>query len=236
MQNNTSLCTIMKNCEDVLDTFFKWASQNFSEINIVVDPKNDDNTLRRVLYRSDYFNVKVHPFDDFSSQKQRACDMCTKPYAVLIDSDEILEEIPENGIENFMWRTNADVGVLPRYNFQGDDEHFLHYPDHQFRVIKVSSNVKMNGKPVDERLNTTKDHMLAILPWHILHYGHIREESALKLKGKDRIKFMNDDPCDGQPLLIHGEDWFIKRNELWNKEALSVPKNITEYSRKYFNK
>lgn len=236
MQIDTSLCTIMKNCADVIPTFYSWAVENFDEINIVVDPNNDDDTYQYVMdinRINPFVHVLTHEFDDFSSQKQRAYDMCMKQYAILIDSDEIIEEMPENGIANFMKKVKADVGVLRRYNFQGDDEHFIHYPDSQFRVIKMNSGIRMNGKFVDETLATNSDHILSLLPWNILHYGHIRPTEALKLKGKDRIKFANCDDCDGSMLKTHGEGWFIKRNEIWNQYSLSVPKYIVDYSRKY---
>lgn len=237
MQHNTSLCTIIKNSEDVVDTFFKWAVQNFSEINVVLDPNNDDATrIKCATWEDIYQNINLveHEFDDFSSQWNRAIDMTTKKYCIYMGSDEILEEIPENGIENFMWRTNSDVGVLSRYNFQGDDEHFIHYPDSQFRIIKMESGIRMNGKLVDETLGIKAHHLMSHLPWHILHYGHIRPVNALRLKGKDRIRFKSDDSCDGEMLEKYGEEWFIERNKLWNDKKFQVPIYITEYSRKYW--
>lgn len=247
MQNNVSLCSIVKNSMDVLPTFLNWAVDNFSEINIVCDTDNDDDTEKylnmvanggfssrehhAIVYK---VNVIFHKFDNFSNQWNRAIEMSTKKYCLYMGCDEILEDIPNDGIEKVMNRSGADVGIFPRYNFQGDDEHCIGYPDHQYRVIRMSSGIKMNGKVVDETLGFTERTKCIIIPWNILHYGHIRPIDALKLKGKDRIKFANDDACDGEMLKKYGENWFIERNKLWNDKRTQVPICITNYSRKYW--
>jgi len=242
MQNNVSLACIVKNSEDVLDTFFLWAMDNFKEINVVVDDKNDDNTVGVAKYwadKSSSINLMIHPFDNFSSQKQRAYNMSTKEYSILIDADEILEDIPPNGIENFMNATKSDYGLLHRYNLQRDDEHYNRqgYPDTQLRVIRMSSGIRMNGKLVDETLGVSQNHKGNILPWHIIHYGHVRSINALKLKGKDRLVFADHDSCDGEKLKEHGEDWFIERNVIWNRDEYlsSLPNHIVEQSKKYWS-
>lgn len=241
MQNNVSLACIVKNSEDVLDTFFLWAMDNFKEINVVVDDKNDDNTMGVVKYwqdKSSCINVMVNPFDNFSAQWNRAIEMSTKPFCIYVGADEILEDLPPNAIEKFMNTTNSDCGAMMRYNLQRDDEHYNKrgYPDTQLRVIKMSSGIRMNGKVVDETLALKPIHKASILPWHIIHYGHIRPENALRLKGKDRVVFASDDNCDGEMLDKHGEDWFIVRNETWNQDEYltKLPDRIVKHSRRYW--
>jgi glycosyltransferase involved in cell wall biosynthesis len=241
MQNNVSLCTIVKNSEDTIDMWCSWAIDNFTEINIVVDDENTDQTLEKCnqwANSSDSINLYVHKFDNFSSQKQRAYDMCTKPFAILIDADEILEELPPDGLESTMEKSGTDVGVLMRYNLQKNVQHYNRtlYPDSQLRLIRMSSTIKMNGKLVDESLDVPINTKLTMLPWHIIHYGHIRPTDALKLKGKDRIIFADVDVCDGDALKQHGEDMFIERNKEWDTDKFlaKVPKRILAHSRKYW--
>ena len=241
MQSNVSLAVIIKNSEDCIDTFFSWAVDNFEEINVVLDTENDDNTAAKCLFWDDLhgsINLVRYPFDNFSAQWNRAIEMSTKPYCIYMGCDEILEEVHPEGIENFMKRTNADVGVLPRYNLQRDDEHYNAggYPDNQLRVIRMDSGIRMNGKVVDETLGTDRLTMLAVLPWNIIHYGQIRNDEALKQKGIDRLPFAEADGCDGSALLEHGDNWFIHRNVEWNKDEnlFALPKHILKQSRKYW--
>ena len=243
MQYNVSLAVIVKNSDDVLGTFFEWAIDNFPEVNMVVDTKNDDMTESVVAtYKQKYpdqINLKFCQFDNFSAQKQRAINMCTKPFCLLMDADEIMVEIPDNGIEKFMNATQADVGVLDRYNLQKDDEHYnaKGFPDRQFRVIRMSSGIKMDGKVVDETLGMTKETNISILPWACIHYGHIRNTKSLLLKGQDRKPFAADDGADGKGLNEHGENWFIFRNIEWNKGSWlkEVPLNVLIQNRRYWD-
>jgi len=215
---------------------------NFKEINVVVDMDNDDNTMDKVLSYaklSDAVNVVIHKFDNFSAQWNRAIEMTTKDFCIYMGADEIMEEIPDNGIERFMNATKADVGVLDRYNLQRDDEHYnvKGFPDRQFRVIRMSSGIKMDGKVVDESLGMTRETKINILPWACIHYGHIRNVEALKLKGKDRNPFANDDNADGKGLSEHGEDWFIVRNTEWDKANYikELPIKTLAQSRRYWD-
>jgi len=242
MQDNISLAVIIKNSEDVIDMFFKWAKDNFSEINVVVDTKNDDMTLAKCLTweeNCNAINVVEYKFDNFSAQWNRAIEMSTKKFCIYMGADEIMEEMPHNGIENFMNASKVDVGVLDRYNLQRDEDHYniKGFPDRQFRIIRMSSGIKMDGKVVDETLGMTKETKIGILPWGIIHYGHIRPKSALLLKGKDRKVFAKDDNADGKGLGEHGDSWFIYRNLEWDKGPYlkEVPLTVMVQNRLYWD-
>lgn len=241
MQSNVSLCTIVKNSADVIQSFYVWAVDNFDEINIVVDTNNDDDTLP-IVHSLGTINPNVHiieyEFDNFSAQWNRAIEMTTKPFCVYMGCDEIIEDMPPNGIEKFMNRTKAHVGVLNRYNLQRDQEHYntIGFPDRQFRVIRMSTGIKMDGKVVDETLGIDRFTPIELLPWSIIHWGHIRNRNALLLKGRDRKKFAEHDDADGKGLKEHGENWFLYRNIEWDKDAhiKETPYNILNQSRKYW--
>jgi len=242
VQNNVSLGVIVKNSEDVLDPFFSWAVDNFPEINVVVDTKNDDKTMKKCLkWVKDcpQINLIEHKFDNFSLQWNRVIEMTTKDFCIYMGADEILEEIPPDGIEKFMNRTKSHVGVMDRYNLQLNAEHYNSrgFPDRQFRVIRMSTGIKMDGKVVDESLGVDRFTPMEVLPWSIIHWGHIRNQKALALKGKDRLPFAHADDADGKGLAEHGEDWFAFRNIEWNKSGLKVlPMHLHNQNKKYWGK
>lgn len=240
MQNNVSLAVIVKNSEDVWHPFMKWALDNFPEINIVVDSDNDDGTMDAVSHYGDRVgvNVVVHKFDNFSAQWNRAIEMTTKKFCIYMGADEIMEEMPPDGIEKFMDRSKAHVGVIDRYNLQRDDEHYnmTTFPDRQLRVIRMSTGIKMDGKVVDETLGVDRYTPMEVLPWACIHWGHIRTKDALLLKGKDRLPFAKADEADGGGLEVHGENWFLYRNEEWDKETYlkALPPHTLKQNRKYW--
>lgn len=236
MQNNVSLCAIVKNSADTIDMFVRWGLDNFPEINLVVDTENDDETAELCCSWEDGYNnihVNFHKFDNFSNQKQRSIDMATKDYVLIIDSDEIMEDLPDNFIENSISRSGYDILAFPRYNLQKDYKHFYTrgYPDFQYRATKKCF-AKMNGKPVDETLELS-DRRFGNYPFHIIHFGHIRSEEHLLLKGKDRFPFAKDDGCDGSSLIKHGEDWFRYRNLEFNNYLADLPQSIINQIERY---
>lgn len=232
-----SVCMIAKNCADIVETSLNWATDNFKEINIVVDPENEDNTVEVIESWYPKFgniiNVQYHPFDNFSSQKNRAFTMATKPWVLSVDTDEIYEQ-------NIMWdklvevleRTKQDVGAFNIYHIQKDFEHFKPPIELKPRLMKKDV-AKMDGKPVDEGIQLLK-RKITYFPYAHIHFGHIRNEEALKIKGKDRIKFKDQDSCDGKGLNEHGTDWFIERNKKWNEQIERCPKEIVETIERYY--
>lgn len=245
MNKDISVCMIAKNCGDIVKTSLRWAVANFEEINIVVDTENDDNTGTALLDFAVYeaqpkhkhygIYIQEHSFDNFSAQKQRALDMATKPWVLLMDSDEIFEnDVPWGSVIRSLDRNNLHGATFNRLNLQGDVDHFKIPTECIYRLVRKDL-AKMDGKPVDEMLMVNDPSKIINLMWSIIHFGHIRPESALLLKGKDRIKFINSDPCDGPGLREHGDEWFIKRNDLWNQNVAGVPVNVKNTIRRYYN-
>lgn len=236
---NIGLSITAGNTADTLPVFFKWAIEHFTEINVVVQPNNFDDTLDIIKEwerkHSDVINVKINEFDNFSNQAQRAIDMCSKDWCIILDSDEILGDFPYNEIPTFMSRVNKRVGILPRYNLQKDINHYhtIGYPDYQACIIKMNEGIKFNGKVVDESLEFKQSDSIVIDAVPIIHFGHIRPSHSLLQKGKDRIKFANEDPCDGPSLKKYGIEWFSFRNNLFNKELSKMPRHHILWIRKY---
>jgi hypothetical protein len=239
MQNNVSLCTIVKNSEDTLDTFFGWALDNFSEINIVVDPENDDNTLELckdwAFLNGQFVNLLIHPFDNFSKQWDRSFEMATKDLILFMGVDEILENLSPDCLEKTLKAFRCDVLAFPRYNLQVDHKnyHLGSYPDYQFRLAR-KSDAKMDGKPVDETFDLNGKSYMTFDGIHIIHFGHIRSKDWLKMKGKDRLKFASDDSCDGNQLMKHKENWFIERNKQFDKDIFPLREDVIKYIERYW--
>lgn len=235
--DNVSVCMIAKNCADIIGTSLRWACDNFEEVNVVVDPNNGDSTASFIVSElsNPKIRVKFCEFDNFSAQKQRALDMATKPWVLLMDSDEIFEDsVPWGSVIRSLDRNNLHGATFNRLNLQGDVDHFKIPTECIYRLVRKDL-AKMDGKPVDEMLMVNDPSKIINLMWSIIHFGHIRSESALLLKGKDRIKFINSDPCDGPGLREHGDEWFIKRNDLWNQNVAGVPLNVKNAIRRYYN-
>jgi hypothetical protein len=233
--DNVGISMIAGNTADTLDVFFAWALDNFTEVNVVAQPDNYDDTVDVCQHyanaHDDVINLKIHEFENFSAQFQRAIDMCSKPWCIQLGADEILADFPYEKIPDLMARMGKKVGILPRYNLQRDWQHYNRegYPDWQRRVIDVHSDVKMNGAEVDETLCVDPADCAIIESLPIIHFGHIRPHEALIQKGKDRIKFADADPCDGPKLKEHGIEWFEKRNIAWDLAARPVPSLMVKW-------
>lgn len=235
LATNVSVCMIAKNCSDVLPVSLGWATQNFEEVNVVVDVQNSDATDAVLATFSDKMNINIisRRFDNFSSQKNAAFDMATRPWILSVDSDEIFEDgIPWDNILRPLEYGKVDVAAFDLYNLQIDKHHFKLPILPKPRLIRKSI-AKMDGKPADEGLDLFNKKLI-LYPYALIHFGHIRDRDHLLLKGKDRIKFVDDDPCDGPGMKIHGENWFIERNKEWEKEGIvEVPFHVKLTIEKY---
>lgn len=233
MNNKVSVCTIAKNCADIVEVMLRWATENFEEINIVVDTENSDNTLELLRSWVPKINLKEHKFDNFSAQKQRAFDMATTPWVLSVDTDEIYEShIPWDMLVYGLDKSGKDVGAFHLYNIQRDLHHYKPPIEPKVRLIRREV-AHMDGKPVDEGIRFTRGNMI-VFPYAHIHFGHVRHIDALKLKGKDRVVFKDQDPCDGPGLNAHGEDWFIERNKAWDDIVVSCPKEVEKTIERYW--
>lgn len=237
--DNVAISMIAGNCADVLPTFFKWATAHFSEINVVCQTENYDDTEQVCKdWANEHQSIKLqfHPFDNFSAQFQRSIDMCSRPWCIQLGADEILTEFPYDKIPDVIERTHKKVGILPRYNLQRDHMHFHKpgYPDYQRRIIKMDEGIGMDGNVVDETLNVEPEDCMWFNAIHIIHFGHIRPAHALKQKGIDRKKFAEHDKCDGKQLLEIGTEWFIERNKLWNEAAYPLSSIDVRWIEKFY--
>ncbi|MBU1082718.1 MAG: glycosyltransferase [Spirochaetes bacterium] len=230
-----SVCTIAKNCADILPTYIAWALDNFEEINIIVDPESTDETsnmMKVYELNNPELNILGYVFDNFSLQKSRAINMATRPWVLLVDTDEIYEEgIPWDAIVNGMERHGHNAAAFSLYNLQEDIHHYRPPIEPKLRLMKRNI-ARMDGKSVDEGLDFSQV-KVAMFDFAHIHFGHIRPEDALKLKGKDRVRFKDEDPCDGPGMKQYGDEWFIKRNEEFNQRITWVPRQVSRTIERY---
>ncbi len=229
---NISVCTIAKNCADIVETYLRWATDNFEEVNVVCDLENDDNTLEILNDWVPKITLWTNVFDNFSAQKNRAFSMATKPWILSVDTDEIYEEnIPWDKLVEGLEKHNQDIGSFNLYNLQKDLDHYLDQVLPKPRLMRTEI-ARMDGKPVDEGIDFAGKKIICF-PYAHIHFGHVRNTEALFLKGKDRIKWKDTDLCDGPGLKEHGESWFIYRNDKWNQHIKEVPNEIKRTIRRY---
>jgi glycosyltransferase involved in cell wall biosynthesis len=222
---------IAKNCADILPVSLAWATANFNEVNLIVDTDNDDDTLIEAHKFDRTVLVEHNTFKNFSQQKNLAMSLASTPWVLSVDSDEIFEELEWDSLVDVMTRGGYDAASFALHNLQRDLYHYLPPVIPKVRLIRRDI-AKMDGKPADEGLAFNNKRVMNF-PYAMIHFGHVRNEKALKLKGKDRIKFINEDPCDGPGMKKHGEDWFIKRNEEWDKRVEKLPKHLLDLVAKY---
>jgi hypothetical protein len=248
LNKKVSICTIAKNCGDTIDMYFRWATANFEEINVVYCPNSEDDTVAKI--RKWFEEQKGKPykiylmskeFDNFSAQWERSIAMASKPWIMIVGTDEIIEEVDWDsyveGIERVSDRfpeKRINALSLLRYNLQRDLDHYK-YPGPELIVRLVRRNLaRFDGKLVDESLDTKDIGRVINTPFSIIHFGHVRSLEALKLKGKDRAVWKDDDPCDGEGLNRFGEDWFWKRNSAWNEDVEGLSAEYRDLIRKYY--
>jgi len=228
-----SVCIIAKNCADIIPVTLRWATETFEEVCVVCDPENDDDTGDLLYSWGDRIKLKYHPFDNFSEQKNRVFEMATRDWILSVDSDEIFElDIPWDLLVQKMEKDGVEVGGFQLYNIQKDLDHYRNPTEPKFRLMR-REHAKMDGKPVDEGIHMGNKKFF-LFPYAHIHFGHIRNETALLLKGKDRIKWKDIDPAGGPGLREHGERFFVERNKEWDKQIAEVPSFVRKAIKRYW--
>ena len=225
---------IAQNSEDCIVRSLKWATEHFEEVNVVHSPSTD--RTNEIVGSFPGVTSIPRDFTDFSTQWDAAIAASSKPWVLIMAADEIIySPWSFDQVVKLLESKERVAGVLPRINFQRDIEHLQagSYPDP--KLVLIRSNLRMNGKPVDEMIDAQGKPVMFLKDINILHWGHIREQKALKQKHHDRVKFAVSDPVDGKPMLESTkEDWFNERNVQWDKDAEPIEsKEIKEYAKKW---
>lgn len=222
-----SLCLVVANSIDCLPRWFSWALPRFAEIVIVRNPSHDgtDALLDAVAARrSGQVRVYTRELDTIAGQKQYCVERGTRRWRFVVDADEVVEDAPWDAIVAQLEAQGADLLQLPRYNLQGDDQHYLPsaYPDPQERLFR--SHVRFSDAPRHQTHHAmvgAAKVVFARAP-HILHWGHIRGEAELAWKSEMRRRFADTDYIEGAHLKRH-DNWFAVRNQQLDGQAQPLP-------------
>ncbi len=222
-----SCCLVVANSEDCLPRWFRWALPRFQEL-VVLRSRSEDATDRivaaQVAANPGRIRDSFREIDDIASQKQRCVQRATRPWRLVVDADEVVEEADWDALVQGLERQGIDLLVLPRYNLQVDDQHYSTrtYPDLQARLF--NSRVRFSAEPrfqVHHKMEGARRGMTAT-DVHILHWGHIRSVDQLAWKSRMRVQYADTDYVEGKELKAH-ENWFAERNEALDKEIAPLP-------------
>ena len=152
------------NIEDCLESV-KWADEI-----IVVDSGSTDETEEICRKYTNKFYVKDWP--GFGIQKQRALDLATHEWVLLIDADERVTSGLRNAIISVL-SSNSNVNgyLIPRLsNYLGKDiRHAGWYPDYTLRLAKKNKS-HFTKDIVHEKM--VVDGTINKLNIHFLHYPY----------------------------------------------------------------
>lgn len=134
------------------------------EIVVLVDSSKTTDRIKTILLNnSSFIKYNENPLNnDFAAQKNLLFSMCSNPYIVNLDADEIIDEIFIKNVKNIItanptvdayWipRWNEVIGLTPEHvqtMFRGwklDAHNRINWPDLQMRVIKNIPEIKWTG-------------------------------------------------------------------------------------------
>jgi glycosyltransferase involved in cell wall biosynthesis len=167
-----SIAIICKNEERIIEKCLNQAKKLADEI-IVVDSGSTDNT--RVI--AEKFDIKFIYQDwlGYSAQKNYALDLCTLPWVLSLDADEVLTDELINEIKSLDLSKNFAFKI-PRKLFIG--ERFIrwggYYPDYQLRLVP-KNQARFNDRVVHESMmlaDSARDFPIIKLKYAINHYSY----------------------------------------------------------------
>lgn len=111
---NLSVCIIAKNEEKHIGRCLECLAPYGFEV-IVADTGSDDRTMEIIRK----YQAKLYQFawcDDFAAAKNFAVSKASHPYVMVLDADEYLEKMDQNGLETLIRRHPKEVGRIRRRN------------------------------------------------------------------------------------------------------------------------
>ncbi|MGE7545357.1 glycosyltransferase family 2 protein [Sporosarcina newyorkensis] len=197
MENNPiiSLCMIVKDEEERIETCLKSASSIADEV-IIVDTGSTDQTIKLC---QQFENVKILHYDwdqHFANARNFGIDHARGEWILWLDADEELD-VPswETVKEQLAQQEEATVIQLPVFNYVGErlpiqpEQVFIYYQPRLFRNSKGYQFLKR----IHETLKLPTDANITYLPSKIHHYGYITEIEKKKKKETRNIELLQID-------------------------------------------
>jgi glycosyltransferase involved in cell wall biosynthesis len=167
-----AVAIICKNEERIIEQCLLQAQKIAAEI-ILVDSGSTDKTPEIAKK----FDLKFVYQDwlGYSAQKNYALSLCTQPWVLSLDADEVLTDELINEIKSLDLSENSAYEI-PRKLFIG--KRFIrwggYYPDYQLRLVP-KNQARFNDRPVHESLilsDSAKDYPVIKLKYAINHYSY----------------------------------------------------------------
>jgi glycosyltransferase involved in cell wall biosynthesis len=167
-----AVAIICKNEERIIEQCLLQAQKISAEI-ILVDSGSTDKTPEIAKK----FDLKFVYQDwlGYSAQKNYALSLCTQPWVLSLDADEVLTDELINEIKSLDLSENCAYKI-PRKLFVG--KRFIrwggYYPDYQLRLVP-KNQARFNDRPVHESLilsDSAKDYPVIKLEYAINHYSY----------------------------------------------------------------
>jgi glycosyltransferase involved in cell wall biosynthesis len=230
---NVSASIIVHEIGDCLKRTLQWCTEHFEEVNLVDSGQSRDNTTEIVNQFKDYINVYTRPFDNFQNQVNFILEKSTKPWICGIDGDEVIySPWSMDQVVKLLEKEGKTTACFDRINFQKDIYHRRApiMPDYQYsRLFK--SNKRATGD-MHNLYDISNEIGIIIRQVIFLHWGHIRSNQRLLEKSQWYKKFVDLDQVDGAQIKKH-DDWFVRRNEEWDKNIIRIDEKIIEYAKKW---
>ncbi len=250
-KNRLSLCMIVKNEEENLDSCLKSVQTLVDEI-IVVDTGSTDRTME--IARSYGANIYVSPWNnDFSSARNESLKYATGEWILVLDADEVLDINDHTSIMQLIVGKDADAYrmVQRTYQKQSTSADWISLEEvtelargchgfitsHLVRLFRNNEQICFKGRVHEQveidLLSRSKVIVTTDIPIH--HYGNILGPDSLRKKqelylriGYDKLK---DQPFDNNTLcelgVVHLELGQVKEAEEVLRRAYEIyPKNI----------
>ena len=175
-----SLCTIVKNEEEMLPKCLESVKDFVDEI-VIVDTGSTDNTVE--IAKS--FGARVLHFEwinDFSAARNFALDQCTTDYALVLDADEILytEDLTKEDFLYNIEQLNNNIGLVPLHQAMSvhsvlreivDGKARMGTPVLLPRIVPVDTEVRYVGIIHESPQSLNKQHALIITSLQVIHLG-----------------------------------------------------------------
>ncbi len=250
-KNRLSLCMIIKNEEENLDSCLKSVQTLVDEI-IVVDTGSTDRTME--IARS--YGTKIHIFpwnDDFSSARNESLKYASGEWILVLDADEVLDVNDHTGIRQLIEAKGVDAYRMVQRTYLKrstcadwislEKETELargchgYMNSHLVRLFRNNKQICFKGR-VHEQVEIdllSRNKVIVTTDMPIHHYGNILSPDSLRNKqelylriGYDKLK---DHPFDNNTLcalgVVHLELGQVKEAEEVLRRAYEIsPKNI----------
>lgn len=186
MRETISLCMIVKNEEDCLETCLKSVEGLVDEM-IIVDTGSTDNTIKI----AEKFHAKVFHFDwidDFGAARDFARKQATKQWVLYLDADEYLTEENVIKMKRLMFRPKEVAYALEIKNLAGEGKTAM---THVFcRLYKNINDFSHQGRIHEQICYKGKTYAGRMVNIEIHHTGYQEEVVQKKNKSERNMKIL----------------------------------------------